>query len=203
MLNYLFLIGLVNIIGNFSIISDTTKKIRIRQRAKLFNLSVGLGGVLVIVLALVSDIMLRNVFEVNADLFKIIGGIWIFVIAVYGVIKATNSFLSSKFASRNLLPVPMIFPYISGPGTIAAIIILIQSEGLMIATIIVTLVYLSVLTILQMTPLIRKTIGSKVLSVISRVLYVFICVKSVSLVLSGLKIKLNALPIEFLSININ
>jgi small neutral amino acid transporter SnatA (MarC family) len=68
--------------------------------------------------------------------------------------------------------------------------LLIQIDGRLKTAITVILVYTTILPILYLTPLVEKVIGGVGVEVVTGILYIYICAKGVSFVLSGLHINL-------------
>ncbi len=140
--------------------------------------------------AFFGDIMLRNIFDISTSAFKIAGGILVFAVAAKGVLSGPSANQIQSVSSHNIAVFPMGFPYLAGPGTILTTILLIQINGNLLTALTVILVYLSILPILYLSPWVEKAIGKLGVMVIARILYIFICAKAVSLVLSGLHINL-------------
>jgi multiple antibiotic resistance protein len=188
--DYLVLFAMVNAVGNLPVFADATIDLERKERNNIFNVAVFTGGGIVLAFALFGDIMLRNVFSVSTDAFKIAGGILVFIVAARGVILGTKQSMTSEYKSKNIAVFPLGFPYLAGPGTILSAILLIQSDGRLLAAITVIAVYLSILPLLRLAPLVEKAVGKVGVLVIARILYIFICAKAVSFVLDGFHLKI-------------
>lgn len=188
--NFLVLFAMVNAVGNLPIFADLTGNLNKHERNRTFLTAVAVGGGIVLAFALFGDIMLRNVFDISTSAFKIAGGILVFAVAAKGVLSGhSNNHIQSP-ATNNIAIFPLGFPYLAGPGTILTTILLIQIDGRLMTALTVILVYLSILPILYLAPLVEKAIGKVGIMVIARILYIFICAKGVSFVLSGLHVDL-------------
>jgi multiple antibiotic resistance protein len=188
--DYLVMFAMVNAVGNLPIFADLTGHLQKSERNRTFLVAVAVGGGIVLAFALFGDIMLRNVFDISTSAFKVAGGLLVFAVAARGVLSGhSNEFVKSPSTS-NIAIFPIGFPYLAGPGTILTTILLIQIDGRLITALTVILVYLTILPILYLAPLVEKAIGKVGVMVIARILYIFICAKGVSFVLSGLNINL-------------
>jgi multiple antibiotic resistance protein len=188
--NFLVLFAMVNAVGNLPIFADLTGNLNKHERNSTFLTAVAVGGGIVLAFALFGDIMLRNVFDISTSAFKIAGGILVFAVAAKGVLSGPSNDHIQSPATNNIAIFPIGFPYLAGPGTILTTILLIQIDGRLMTAITVILVYLSILPILYLSPLVEKAIGKVGVMVIARILYIFICAKGVSFVLSGLHVNL-------------
>lgn len=188
--NYLVLFAMVNAVGNLPIFSDLTSNLNKPERSRTFMVAVAVGGGIVLAFALFGDIMLRNVFDVSTSAFKIAGGILVFAVAARGVLTGPSNEHIKGPTTSNIAMFPIGFPYLAGPGTILTTILLIQIDGRLLTALTVIVVYLTILPVLYLAPLVEKAIGKVGVMVIARILYIFICAKGVSFVLSGLHISL-------------
>jgi multiple antibiotic resistance protein len=188
--DFLVLFAMVNAIGNLPIFADLTSKMDKPTRARTYILAVFTGGGIVLAFALFGDIMLRNVFSVSTSAFKIAGGILVFIVAARGVIQENPQ---SKFHDPVNITVavfPMGFPYLAGPGTILTTILLIQRSGTIMTVLTVLIVYLAIFPLLKLAPLVERVVGKIGVSVIARILYIFICAKAVSFILDGFHLQI-------------
>ena len=188
--NFLVLCDIVNAVVNLPILADLTRTLNKHERKRTFLTAVAVGGGIVLVFALFGDIMLRNVFDISTSAFKIAGGILVFAVAAKGVLSGPSNNHIQSPSTNNIAIFPIGFPYLAGPGTILTTILLIQIDGRLITALTVILVYLTILPILYLAPLVEKAIWKVGVMVVARILYIFICAKGVSFVLSGLHVDL-------------
>jgi multiple antibiotic resistance protein len=177
---------MVNAIGNLPIFSDLTQNMDKPTRNYIYKVAVLTGGSIVLVFALFGDFMLKSVFEVDTASFKIAGGILVFVVASRGVILGRKSSISTVTDDKSIAIFPLGFPYLAGPGTILTTILLFRNSDILITVSSAVLVYLTILPILTLAPLVTRTFGKLGVSVLSRILYIFISAKAVYFVLQGL-----------------
>ncbi len=188
--DYLVLFAMVNAVGNLPVFADLTAGMDKATRRKTFRLALLTGAGIVVSFAIFGSLMLRNVFELDTDSFKIAGGILVFAVAAKGVISGIQKKNGAEADFVNLAVFPLGFPFLAGPGTVVTTILLFQTSGSLITVITAILVYLSIYPILHLAGLLEKAFGRVVILVIARILYIFICAKAVAFILEGLKASL-------------
>ncbi len=188
--DYLVLFAMVNAVGNLPVFADLTAGMDKATRRKTFRLALLTGAGIVVSFAIFGSLMLRNVFELDTDSFKIAGGILVFAVAAKGVISGIQKKNAAEADFVNLAVFPLGFPFLAGPGTVVTTILLFQTSGSLITVITAILVYLSIYPILHLAGLLEKAFGRVVILVIARILYIFICAKAVAFILEGLKASL-------------
>ena len=184
--DYLVLFSMVNAFGNLPIFADLTHDMDTGLRNTIYRIAVLTGGSIVLVFALFGDFMLDNIFDVNTNSFKIAGGILVFIVAAKGVMSNCKIFSPHVSGDKSIAIFPLGFPYLAGPGTILTTILLFRNSEILITVPSAVLVYLSILPILHLAPLVTRVFGQLGISVISRILYIFISAKAVEFVLQGL-----------------
>ena len=184
--DYLVLFSMVNAIRNLPIFSDLTQHMDKPTRNYVYKVAVLTGGTIVLLFALFGDFMLTNIFEVDTASFKIAGGILVFVVAARGVILGVKTLSSPVSEDKSIAVFPLGFPYLAGPGTILTTILLFQNNDILITVSSAALVYLTILPILTLAPLVTRVFGQLGVSVISRILYIFISAKAVEFVFQGI-----------------
>ena len=184
--DYLVLFSMVNAFGNLPIFADLTHDMDTGLRNTIYRIAVLTGGSIVLVFALFGDFMLDNIFDVNTNSFKIAGGILVFIVAAKGVMSNSKIFSPHVSGDKSIAIFPLGFPYLAGPGTILTTILLFRNSEILITVPSAVLVYLSILPILHLAPLVTRVFRQLGISVISRILYIFISAKAVEFVLQGL-----------------
>lgn len=185
--DYLVLFSMVNAVGNLPVFADLTNKMDANSRKRTFKTAVLTAGSIVLAFALFGDFMLDNIFNVDTNAFKIAGGLLVFVVAANGVISGAKVFNIQIKESNSISVFPLGFPYLAGPGTILTTILLFRNSEILITVSSAVLVYATVLPILYLSPLVTKVVGKLGVSVISRILYIFISAKAIDFTLQGLR----------------
>lgn len=182
----LVLFAMVNAVGNLPLFSELSVALPAAERRRAFRTAVLTGGTVVILFAFLGEWMLRSVFQVDPVSFRVAGGILVFAVAARGFLLGARDALPVAEDQRDNLGIfPMGFPLLAGPGTIVTAIILVQSGSPLRATCAAVLVYAACLPVLHLSSLVHRGLGRMGVLLASRILYIFIAAKAVSLVLSG------------------
>ncbi len=185
--DYMVLFAMVNAVGNLPIFADFTADMDKATRRKTFRVAVSTALSIVLIFAFFGHWMLQSAFHVSIDAFKIAGGILIFIVAAKGVLGHPVVPTPKDKTYDNVAAFPMAFPFLVGPGTIITTILLLQSSGSLITAGAAVLVYATILPLLYLTAYVEAVIGRIGVSVVTRILYIFICAKAVSFILDGLR----------------
>lgn len=185
--DYLVLFAMVNAFGNLPILWELTHTMESKAKARCFRVAVVTACAIVVTFAFLGNWMLRSVFQVDVNAFKIAGGILVFAVAGRGVLLASRTHLPAHEQYEDVAIFPMAFPFLAGPGTIVTTILLMQAEGGPLTALTAVLVYATILPLLYLTPLIKRSLGRVGAMVLTRILYVFIAAKAVAFVISGIR----------------
>jgi multiple antibiotic resistance protein len=178
---------MVNAVGNLPVFADMTMGLDKAARRKTFRTAVLTGALIVISFAVFGSLLLKNVFGVDTNSFKIAGGILVFAVAAKGVIGGPQKRNGAGEDYENLAVFPLGFPFLAGPGTIVTTILLFQTSGSLITVVTAVLVYLSIYPILLLARVLEKALGRVAILVVARILYIIICGKAVAFILEGLR----------------
>lgn len=181
----LLLLAIVNPIGNIPIYVSLTQHMEPRRRNRIFDLAVLTAFSMVILFASLGDWLLRHVFEVTVDEFRIAGGILLFIIAARGVLESQTRYRLSPHEENYMAIFPLAFPIIVGPGSLALTIVLAQSYGLMRMTIVTLLSMVITYAFVRASYPFMRLVGPFAGQVIARLLYLFLAAKAVAMVLTG------------------
>lgn len=179
--DFLLLFAMVNVLGNLPVIQTVVAPFRRRERDKKFNIATGIGGLIAAFTALVLEFLLGKGLGLNTELFRMMLWGWLFLVALWSMIRRSNLIFVSRFRCREVAYFPLSFPVLAGPGTIAAIILMIQTRGLLYTAILVFLVYLAVLPLLQLVPRMVHPPVKTWTGVIARMLYLMVMLKALYL----------------------
>lgn len=185
--DYLVLFAMVNAFGNLPILWELTQDMNRAARTRVFLIAVATACAIVVAFAFFGDWMLRLVFQVDVNAFKIAGGILVFAVAGRGVLMGPRTHLRDDEHYSNVAVFPMAFPFLAGPGTIVTTILLMQAQGGPLTALTAVLVYATILPLLQLAPMIERALGRMGALVLTRILYVFIAAKAVAFVISGIR----------------
>jgi multiple antibiotic resistance protein len=184
---FLGLFAILNPLGNLGLFVDNTKGLSARDRFKVFNLSVMVAFVTLLVLTFTGKWIMVNVFKISIEEFKIAGGVLLTVIGVERILKSKKS--ESHDTPENVYEmavVPLAIPLLVGPGAIATSILIFDRDGAVVAAVSLLAVFAATWIILQASPWIDRLMGRFGTMVISRILFIFITAIGVHFLLSGL-----------------
>jgi multiple antibiotic resistance protein len=185
--DYLVLFAMVNAFGNLPILWELTHAMDRPTKARTFRIAVATACAIVVAFAFLGNWMLRSVFQVDVNAFKIAGGLLVFAVAARGVLLSPRTHLHADEQHEDVAIFPMAFPFLAGPGTIVTTILLMQAEGGPLTALTAVLVYATVLPLLYLTPLIQRALGRVGAMVLTRILYVFIAAKAVAFMIGGIR----------------
>jgi multiple antibiotic resistance protein len=185
--DYLVLVAMVNAFGNLPIFWEMTHAMDRPTKARCFRIAVVTACAIVVAFAFLGNWMLKSVFQVDVNAFKIAGGLLVLAVAGRGVLVGPRTRLPADEQYEDVAIFPMAFPFLAGPGTIVTTILLMQAEGGPLTALTAVLVYATVLPLLYLTPLIKRALGRVGAMVLTRILYVFIAAKAVAFVIGGIR----------------
>ena len=186
--DFLVLFAMVNAVGNLPVFADLTSGLDRAARARAFRVAGLTACSIVLTFAFLGDWMLRALFQVGTGAFQVAGGILVFAVAARGVLMGPRAVApSSDDHHEDIAIFPLGFPFLAGPGTIVTTILLMQNEGRIVTAGAAILVYLAVVPLLHLARVVERTVGRVGVLVVTRILYVFICAKAVSFVITGLR----------------
>lgn len=181
------LFAMVNAVGNLPIFAELTRDMTPKQRSACFRKGVAVAACIVVGFALLGHWILGGVFQVSTGAFQVAGGLLVFAVAARGVVMGPRSAVRSGDEDHDDVAIfPLGFPFLAGPGTIVTTILLMQTDGHLIATAAALLVYAAVLPLMRLAPLLERAAGKVAVMVVARVLYIFIAAKAVTFVIGGL-----------------
>jgi len=167
------------------------------QRRHMARRAVMIAALILTVFALVGGPFLK-VMSISLESFRIFGGLLLFLIALEMVFARTSGTRTSTEEEResrqreDISVFPLAFPFISGPGALATILLIFSPAtgspllflGLLVCVFLVLLITLAVLYLA--TPMLR-VLGVTGASVINRLSGVLLGALAVQYVIDGLR----------------
>jgi multiple antibiotic resistance protein len=191
---FLVVIDPVSIIPVFvGLTADATEA----QRRQMARRAVAIAAIILTVFALVGGPFLK-VMSISLESFRIFGGLLLFLIALEMVFARTPGTRTSTEEEResrerqDISVFPLAFPFISGPGALATILLIFSPTtgkpllflGLLVCVFLVLLITLAMLYLA--TPMLR-VLGVTGAAVINRLSGVLLGALSVQYVIDGLR----------------
>lgn len=184
-------------IGSAPIYASMTTQASARQRREMAIRAVVISTLILLVFALFGKRLL-DLLGISLDSFRIAGGIMLFLIALEMVFERRTRRREDRAQKINETPevedvsvFPMAMPMIAGPGSIAALMLLISRTDGTLAMLVV-LAALAVAQLLMLACLLAAgplmaVLGTKVEAVITRLLGVLLAALAVQFVIDGLR----------------
>jgi len=174
---------IVDPIGNIPIFVSLTEHMDKAQRKKVFQTAVVIGIVLLLAFAIAGQQILLF-FGISIHSFMIAGGLLLLIIAMR--ILVGGGWRESEVSPESIGAVPIACPLLVGPGAITTTILNLQTAGLLLTVLSVTIIFIIVWVILRFIDPIYRFLGRTGSLVTSRVMAMFIAAIAVQYVLEGL-----------------
>lgn len=138
---------------------------------------------------------MNYIFRVTLDDLRVSGGLVLIIMSVKNLLFsakiATKGFsryqgMDEKELLRQSL-IPMAFPMLVGPGTLATVIVLSEDGGLRITLGAVIIAFVFMFILFHFAAMIERIVGKLILHVFSRIALVFIVAIGVKTMVAGLK----------------
>ncbi len=185
---FLALFAIVNPLGNLPLFSNLATAVDSATRRRLFNTAAATGLVTLLLLAIFGQWVMDRVFRIEMSEFKIAGGIMLTVIAVRNVaFGSPETHLDNSQDVLEFGVVPLAVPLLVGPGAVVTAILVLNRDGIAIATTSIVAVFAATWLILQMSTLLHRLIGKLGSLAMSRILQIFIGAIGAHFLTSGIK----------------
>jgi multiple antibiotic resistance protein len=191
-MNAMTMIAILNPFGNVPLFIGLTEDIEKPVRKKLFKVIVITGFAIMSIFALVGSFMMNNFFRVEMKEVRIAGGIILVVVALKNLLfpkkngKKTEpqEELSEEEEIKQGI-IPMAFPMLVGPGSLAGVLLIRQEAGVISTTLSCVVVFFIIHLMFRSADIIEKIFGALVLFVLSRVMQLFIMAVGIKTIISG------------------
>jgi multiple antibiotic resistance protein len=185
---FLALFAIVNPLGNLPLFADVANAIDTQTRRRLFNIASVTGLVTLLLLTLSGQWVMDVVFRIQMSEFKIAGGIMLTVIAVRNVaFGSPERHLENGADALEFGVVPLAVPLLVGPGAVVTAILVLNRDGVAIATSSIVAVFAATWVILQASSVLHRIIGKLGSLAMSRILQIFIGAIGAHFLTSGIK----------------
>lgn len=189
------LLAVLNPFGNLTQFLAMSDGLPLVFRKKLFRMILYTACVIVLVFLFSGPFLMNYIFRVDLDDLRIAGGLILIIMAIKNLLFSTSMAIEnfSRFQDMNekeLLRkslIPMAFPMLVGPGTLAAVIVISEDSGLSVALGSVVLAFIFMFILFHFAATIEKIVGKLILHVISRIAQVFIVAMGIKMVIVGIK----------------
>lgn len=193
LMNCLSLVAILNPFGNVPLCLTLSEGMNPKSRKKLFDLIVYTGFSIVLLFGLLGDILMKYFFRVEMTEVRIAGGILLVVVALKNLLftktkaklcKNDENLIDESEIQKKIIP--MAFPIMVGPGTMATILIIRNEYGVWQVVGATLFAFTIIKILLKYSHLIEKVFGKLVLFVLGRVMQIFIMAIGVKIFINGI-----------------
>lgn len=189
------LLAILNPFGNLTQFLAMSDGLPLMFRKKLFRTILYTAFTIVLVFLSSGPLFMNYIFRVSLDDLRVSGGLVLIIMAIknllFSIKIATKDFSSyqdmdDKEILRQSL-IPMAFPMLVGPGTLASVIVIAEDGGLDVALGGVMIAFIFMFILFHFAATIEKIVGKLILHVFSRIAQVFIVAMGFKMIIVGLK----------------
>ncbi|RDU65703.1 MarC family protein [Helicobacter didelphidarum] len=193
LLGAIAVIAVLNPFGNLPQFIAMTNGVKMPFRKKLFRNIVFTAFCIVLAFLLSGSFIMKYLFRVSLDDMRVAGGLILIVMSMKNLLFSSASQDYSNYKSLRFEDlfrktiIPMAFPMLVGPGTLATVIVITEDKSMMIAIGAVTLAFLFMFALFHYAATIEMILGKLVLYIFSRIALVFIIAMGTRMIIGGLK----------------
>lgn len=189
------LLAVLNPFGNLTQFLAMSDGMSLMVRKKLFRTILYTAFVIVLVFLFSGSLFMNYIFRVSLDDLRISGGLVLIIMAIKNLLFSTkiatmNSNTCSSIDDKEILRqsvIPMAFPMLVGPGTLASVIVIAEDKGMDTAFGGVIIAFIFMFILFHFAAAIEKIVGKLILHVFSRIAQVFIVAMGIKMIIIGLK----------------
>lgn len=185
------LLAVLNPFGNLTQFLSMSEGLNLNLRKKLFRTILYTALAIVLVFLFTGGLFMNYIFRVSLNDLRVSGGLILIIMAV------KNLLFSTKMATQNLnldekdilkqSLIPMAFPMLVGPGTLASVVVIAEDGGQDVALGGVMIAFIFMFILFHFAATIEKIVGKLILHVFSRIAQVFIVAMGFKMIVVGLK----------------
>ena len=189
------LLAVLNPFGNLTQFLAMSDGLPLALRKKLFRTILYTALAIVLAFLFSGPLFMNYIFRVSLDDLRVSGGLVLIIMAIKNLLfstkLATQSFDSYQEANEKEILrqslIPMAFPMLVGPGTLASVIVISEDGGLDIAFGGVIIAFIFMFALFHFAATIEKSVGKLILHVFSRIAQVFIVAMGCKMIIIGIK----------------
>lgn len=129
--------------------------------------------------------MLRNVFQINVNDLKLMGGIVLIILAIRCIVFP-KPFEKIQNSTLDIAAVPLAFPFLVAAVSFVTGMLIVKERGYVGGSLVFLSVFSLSWVILRFGSEILKLAGESVLSVFSKIMYIVLAAKAIKLLMSVL-----------------
>jgi multiple antibiotic resistance protein len=187
-LDFLILFVMVNAFGNLLVFAGLTSSYRRRKREETHRRAVLGAALITIVTAIAGDLLIFEWLSAPVGLVTIAAGLIVVVLGGRGLIMGPLDFWK-HYDDMRISFFPLAFPYLAGPATILYAILMMHDMGFIRTLFVIFPVFISVLIVVIKGPAIQEYVGKVWMLIITRVLYLLMCLIAIIYIRYGIQIE--------------
>jgi multiple antibiotic resistance protein len=172
-------------LGIVPIFISMTQKMEAVKRRALSKVVVITSSGLLFVFA-IAGAQIFNIFGISIASFMVAGGVLLFIVAIELLTGGGWRFMGHD-SSDDTGVVPLAFPLLAGPGAITAVIISLETTGLLVTAISILIAIGVTYVTLRFSERIYRVLGRRGSLIVTRVFAVFIAAIAVQYIVQGVK----------------
>ncbi len=172
-------------LGIVPIFIGMTQRMEVIKRRELSKVVVIIASGLLFVFAFAGTIIF-NIFGISIASFMVAGGILLFIVAIELLTGGGWRFMGQD-TGEDTGVVPLAFPLLAGPGAITAVIISLETTGILVTAISILIAIGVTYAVLRLSDRIYKVLGRRGSLIITRVFAVFVAAIAVQYIVEGAK----------------
>lgn len=189
------LLAVLNPFGNLTQFLAMSEGLSLEFRKKLFKAILYTAFIIVLVFLFSGSLFMNYIFHVSLNDLRVSGGLVLIIMSVKNLLFSAKAVTKDFSRYRGMDEeellrqslIPMAFPMLVGPGTLATIIILSEDRGLEITLGAVVIAFILMFILFHFAAMIERIVGKLILHVFSRIALVFIMAIGVKMMAVGLK----------------
>lgn len=187
------IIAVLNPFGNLPQFIAMTDGVHTPLRQKLFRNILWTALLIVLIFLLTGSFIMQYLFRVNLDSVRVAGGIILIVMSLKNLLFSTAQQDYSEYKKLKFDElfkhsiIPMAFPMLVGPGTLASVIVIAEESNMLVAIMAVVASFIFLFVLFHFSAMIERILGKLVLYVLSRIALVFIVAMGVQMIIIGLR----------------
>ncbi len=187
------ILAVLNPFGNLPQFISMTDGLEASIRKKLFRNIVFTAFCIVLIFLFSGPFIMTYIFNVTLDDVKVAGGLILIVMGLRNLLFSSTIQDYSQYQKMSFEDlfkhsiIPMSFPMLVGPGTLAAVIVISEEKNMFIAVGAVITAFIFIFILFHYAATIEKILGKLVLYVFSRIALVFIVAIGIKMLILGLK----------------
>lgn len=194
-ISILAIIAVINPFGNLPQYLEMTEDMPIATRKKLFRAIIYTAFIIVLIFTIAGPYIMKYLFKIEIRDLRMAGGLILVVMGIKNLLfplklKYQSPDTTSVESEKDIILkciIPMAFPMMVGPGTLATLIVIAADDGMMLTILSAGISFLLMFILFHYSAYVEKLFGKLVLLVVARIMQVFIVAIGVKMFMMGLK----------------